>query len=90
MSESTMTRPARIWLHAAVMRRTLSVRRSGRMATIRFHGAGILRAVFCDWPLLHDMRDSLHGVTWALFEFIVVMAAALAVVVAMWIMGGVR
>ena len=46
-----MSRPARIALHAACLRRTFSLRRTGRLATIRWHVRGIARALFCDWHL---------------------------------------
>jgi len=56
-----MSRPARIALHAACLRRTFSLRRTGRLATLRWHSCGIARAIFCDW-LTPRTKQHLHNV----------------------------
>jgi len=80
-----MTRPARIYLHGACIRKTLQVRHAGRLASIRWHAAGIARALFCGW-LSPDTR-------WQLAEaarLMIAIACALMVALMLYVLTGGR
>ena len=76
-----MTRTARIHLHACCLRRTFSLRRSGWLNTLRWHGYGIARALFCDWKL----NDNVRWYALEVARLVLVLLSAVAVTFALWV-----